>query len=253
MLETIAAHRSVRNYTDRPIPGEVMQDILIAATRASTTGTMQLYSIVVTTDPALKDQLSPCHFNQPMVRQAPAVVTFCADVNRFERWCRQRGADPAYDNFLWYLNAATDALLASENFSLAAEAHGLGICYLGTTLYTAADIIRILGLPRGVVPVTTVVAGYPAEPLPPLTGRLPLEAVVHYDRYHDYTSEDIDRLWSETENSELTARLLRENDLPNLARVFTDRRYTRKDNLAFSAAYLKVLREQGFFDSEDKE
>ena len=253
MIKTIAEHRSIRKYSSRPIPGNVMEDLLLSATRASTTGTMQLYSIVVTTDPELKEQLSPCHFNQPMVRQAPAVVTFCADVNRFGKWCGQRGADPAYDNFLWYMNAATDSLLASENFSLAAEAHGLGICYLGTTLYTARDIIRILELPRGVIPVTTVVVGYPEDPLPPLTARLPLEAVVHYDKYQDYSPEDIDRLWAATELSEQTARIIKENDLPNLARVFTDRRYTRQDNLRFSAEYFAVLREQGFWEFPVKE
>ena len=97
------------------------------------------------------------------------------------------------DNFEWFLNAATDALLAAENLALAAEAHGLGVCFLGTTLYTARDICRILHLPKGVIPLTTVVIGHPAEQ-PPLTDRLPLDAVVHYDRYKDYTDAEIDAL-----------------------------------------------------------
>lgn len=61
-----------------------------------------------------------------MVTEAPCVVTVCADVHRFSKWCEQRDAEPAYDNFEWFLNAATDALLAAENLALAAEAHGLG-------------------------------------------------------------------------------------------------------------------------------
>ena len=108
--------------------------------------------------------------------------------------------------------------------------------------------MRILKLPKGVVPVTTVAVGYPAEPLPPLTDRLPLEGVVHRDTYHDYTAEQIDTLWAEREASEETQKLLRENDLPNLARIFTERRYTQADNLHFSRAYLEVLQEQGFFE-----
>ena len=73
MIETIFQHRSVRSYTDRPIEEALMQRILEAGIRASNTGNMQIYSVVVTTDPDLKAQLSPCHFGQPMVTQAGRV------------------------------------------------------------------------------------------------------------------------------------------------------------------------------------
>lgn len=252
MIPTIQNHRSVRDFqTGRSIPDPLMTELLAAAARASTVGNMQLYSMVVTHagSPTFA-ALGPCHFNQPAAVSAGALVTFCADVHRFSMWCGQRGAEPGYDNLQWFMNAAIDALLASQNFSLEAEANGLGICYLGTTTYNAADIVRILHLPKGVVPVTTVAVGYPAEPLPPLTDRLPLEAVVHKDTYQDYTPEWIDEVWAAREASEETQRLLRENDLPNLARVFTERRYTKADNLHFSKAYLDVLREQGMFEFE---
>lgn len=248
MVEAIASHRSVRKFDKRAIPAQVMQQLIAAATRASTTGGMQLYSIIVTEDEEIKAELSPCHFGQPMVCGAAAVVTFCADVNRFSEWCRQRDAEPGYDNFMWFINGAIDALLASENFSLEAENQGLGICYLGTTTYTARDIIRILELPRGVVPITTVVVGYPEQPEPPLTDRLPLAAVVHYGKYQAYTPQVIDELWAATEASEQTARLLEENNLPNLARIFTERRYKKDDSLHFSQEYLQVLRMQGFVE-----
>ena len=129
-----------------------------------------------------------------------------------------------------------------------AEIHGLGICYLGTTLYTAADIARILELPKGVIPLTTVVVGYPDE-TPGLTDRLPLDAVVHYEKYTDYTAAEIDELWAEREESEETKRLVEENGLENLAKIFTERRYVRRDNLAVSQAYFALLKEQGFFNN----
>ena len=179
---------------------------------------------------------------------SPCVVTVCADVHRFSKWCEQRDADPAYDNFAWFLNASTDALLAAQNLCVEAEMHGLGICYLGTTIYTAGDISRILELPKGVIPVTTVVMGYPDES-PALTDRLPLEAVVHYEKYTDYTAAEIDELWAEREESDLTKRLLEENGLPNLAKIFTERRYVRKDNLAISKSYFALLKEKGFFNN----
>ncbi len=249
MKNVLLKHRSIRKYTSEPIPEEVLTECLEAASRASTCGNMQLYSLVVTRDEALRESLAPCHFNQPMVRQAPCLVTVCADIHRFSMWCRQRDADPAYDNFGWFLNAATDALLAAQNFCVAAESHGLGICILGTTVYTAADIARILELPKGVVPLTTIVVGYPDE-APELTDRLPLDAVVHYEKYTDYTAAEIDELWAEREESDLTKRLLEENGLENLAKIFTERRYVRKDNLAISASYLALLKERGFFNND---
>ena len=248
MKNMLFKHRSIRKFRPAPIPDEVLRECLEAATRASTCGNMQLYSLVVTRDKAMRERLAPCHFNQPMVTQAPCVVTACPDVHRFTQWCEQRGADPAYDNFEWFLNAATDALLAAQNLCVQAEIHGLGICYLGTTLYTAADIARILELPKGVIPLTTVVVGYPDE-TPGLTDRLPLDAVVHYEKYTDYTAAEIDELWAEREESEETKRLVEENGLENLAKIFTERRYVRRDNLAVSQAYFALLKEQGFFNN----
>ena len=98
MKSVLFKHRSIRKYRSAPIPGDVLRDVLEAATRASTCGNMQLYSLIVTQDRALREALSPCHFNQPMVVEAPCLVTVCADVHRFTMWCEQRDADPAYDN-----------------------------------------------------------------------------------------------------------------------------------------------------------
>lgn len=248
MKNVLLKHRSIRKFRPTPIPEETLRELLEAASRASTCGNMQLYSLVVTRDAALRAALAPCHFNQPMVTEAPCVVTVCADVHRFSMWCAQRDADPAYDNFEWFVNAATDALLAAQNLCIAAEMQGLGICYLGTTLYTAGDIARILALPKGVVPLTTIVVGYPDE-TPELADRLPLEAVVHYEKYTDYTAAEIDELWAEREESEETKRLVEENGLENLAKIFTERRYVRRDNLAVSQAYFALLKEQGFFNN----
>ncbi len=248
MNSLLFKHRSIRKFQPAPIPEEVLTEILEAAVRASTCGNMQLYSLVVTRDESLREQLAPCHFNQPCVRQAPCIVTVCADIHRFSMWCEQRDAEPAYDNFAWFLNAVTDALLAAQNLCVQAEANGLGICYLGTALYTAEKISQILELPKGVIPITAIVVGYPDE-APELTDRLPLEGVVHYEKYTDYTAAEIDELWAEREESELTKRLLEENALPNLAQVFTRRRYVREDNLAISKAYFALLKEKGFFNN----
>lgn len=246
-MNTIFEHRSIRKYKDTVIEPEVLKYALEGATRASNTGDMQLYSIVVTTDKNIKDELSPAHFNQPMIKEAPVVVTFCADVNRFSKWCELRDAEPGYDNFQWFTCSVIDSMLAAQNFCLAAESKGLGICYLGTTTYNAPEIAKTLNLPKGVVPITTVTVGYPDE-AQPLTDRLPLEAVVHYETYKDYSDETINVLWQEKEASEFTSKLLEENNLPNLAQIFTKKRYTKEAGVVFSKKFFDFIVEQGFFN-----
>lgn len=246
-LELILSHRSIRKYTQQPIDSSVLTQILEAGTRASTTGNMQVYSIVVTQDEAMKQALSPCHFNQPLVKQAPVVLTFCADFNRFNKWCHQRNAEPGYDNFLSFTTAAIDALLVAQNVALAAESFGIGICYLGTTTYTASKIIDILKLPKGVVPITTITLGYPAE-TPELTDRLPLNAVVHYETYQDFTPESINVIYRDKEQDAKYQQFVIDNKKDTLAQVFTDVRYKKGDNVAFSQSLLEVLKQQGFMN-----
>jgi nitroreductase len=226
-----------------------MQAVLEAGTRASNTGNMQAYSLVVTTDAKVREQLWEAHFKQGMVLQAPVHITFCADFNRFSKWCLQRKAVPGFDNFLSFLTGATDALLASQNVALAAEAHGLGICYLGTAVYNADKLISILNLPKLVVPVASIVLGYPEE-VPGVTDRLPLDAVVHQQTYTDYTAEDIDKHYSEKESMAFYQSLLTINEKETLAQIFTDKRYTKKDNMFFSDKFLKVLKSQGFMNND---
>lgn len=246
-LQTIFQHRSIRKYKSTPIPDAILDDILKAAVCASTTGNMQVYSIIVTKEEERKQKLWEMHFKQNMVLQAPVILTFCADFNRFNQWCRQRNAEPGYDNFLSFFTAAIDALLAAQNACIAAEAHGLGICYLGTTTYQAAKLIDFFECPQGVVPITTVVLGY-ADETPGLTDRLPVEAVVHHETYMPYSPEKIDRLYYEKEGLPLTKSLIEENQLENLAQIFTQKRYTHKDNLHFSKALLEVLEKAGFMN-----
>lgn len=248
-MNAILNHRSIRKYKSTPLEESLLNDILYAGTRASTTGNMQVYSIIVTQDQAVKDQLAPCHFNQAMVKEAPVVLTFCADFNRFNKWCRQRKAEPGYDNFLSFFTAAIDALLVAQNVCIAAEDKGLGICYLGTTTYTADKIIDVLKLPKGVVPVTTVVLGYPDES-PELTDRIPVPAILHREIYQDYSEGDIDQIYAAKEAMPLTKKLLEENKKETLAQIFTDNRYNKKDNVAFSKVFLKVLHDQGFMNNE---
>lgn len=249
-LKTLLEHKTIRNYKSDPIGDDILNKILEAGFRASTTGNMQVYSVIVTRDEDKRKELCKLHFGQKMVEQAPVLLTFCADFNRFNKWCRLREAEPGYDNFLSFFTAAIDALLVAQNACVAAESLGLGICYLGTTTYQADKLIEFFNLPEGVVPITTVVVGYPDEN-PQQVDRLPAEGVVHYEVYKDYSKEDIDRIYKEKENLPLTAQLIKENQLDNLAQIFVYKRYTKKDNLHFSKVFLDAIADQGLMNNEE--
>jgi nitroreductase len=248
MINTLLNHRSIRKFKPETVNQDTVKQILNCGTRASTTGNMQVYSIIVTSDTAIKEKLWEAHFKQNMVIQAPIIITFCADFNRFNLWCKLRKADPGFDNFLSFFTASIDALLVAQNVCIAAEANNLGICYLGTTTYMAEKIIEILKLPKGVIPVTTVVLGHPDES-PVLTDRLPLQAVIHENVYKNYSEEDINHYYFQKENSELTKELLKINNKETLAQIYTDKRYTKNDNILFSQSLLSILEKQGFMNN----
>lgn len=247
LSDSLLNRKTIRKYSSADINDEILRDLLSKGCRASTTGNMQVYSIIITKDITKKKELAPCHFNQDMVTCAPVVLTFCADFNRFTRWCRQRRAEPGYDNFLSFVTAAIDALLVAQTVCIAAEERGLGICYLGTTTYMAHKIIDILKLPKGVVPVTTVTLGWPDEN-PEQVDRLPLEAVIHNETYSDYSESDIDCFYAEKEKRDDSAKFIIENNKKTLAQVFTDVRYKKEDNINFSKIFLQVLKDQGFMN-----
>jgi nitroreductase len=248
-MDTLLNRRTIRSYTSQTVAPELLNELLAATIRSSTTGNMQLYSIVVTREEATRKALAPAHFNQPVSLNAPLLVTFCADFNRFNLWCEQRQAVPGYANFQSFMTAALDATIAAQTFCIAAEAKGLGICYLGTTTYNPDKIIEVLNLPRFVVPITTIALGYPAQ-IPEACERLPLEAVVHYEAYQPYTPESIDRLYAEKEAYAPNVQFTRENNKETLAQVFTDIRYPQANNEHFSHVLLEVLKGQGFLNSE---
>jgi nitroreductase len=247
MNDILLNRRTIRKYIAKPVDDNIIDEIINAGCRASTTGNMQVYSIIITREEDMKKALSPIHFNQKMVMEAPVIMTFCADFNRFNKWCIRRNASPGYDNFLSFTTAAIDALLVAQTVCIAAESKGLGICYLGTTTYTADRIIEVLKLPKGVVPVTTVTLGWPAE-VPEQVDRLPLEALVHNEVYSDYTGEALDRFYAEKEGRADSKQFIAENNRETLAQVFTDVRYKKADNIHFSKVFLKVLSDQGFMN-----
>ena len=245
-MKNLLTRRTIRKYTDQPVSDELLNRLMTEAARTQTMGNLQLYSVVVTRSDEMKQRLAPAHFNQSMVTEAPVVLTICADFNRTSQWARCRKAEPGYDNLLSFMNAATDALLYTQTLCNLMDEEGLGYCYLGTTIYMPQQIIDTLLLPQLTFPVATLTVGWPAEE-PALSDRLPLQSFIHGETYKNYTPEAIDTYYNYKEQLEENRHFVEINHKETLAQIFTDIRYTKKDNEALSVSLLETLRRQGFF------
>lgn len=242
-IEILKNHRSIRRYKSTPVPQGLIDRMVEAGARASNTGNMQLYSVIVTQEKERIEALSKLHYGQGST--APLFLTICADVNRYHHWCRLRGCDEPYGNFLWLLSATVDASLFAQNICVAAESEGLGFCYLGTVMYNTAQIATLLEIPKGVVPVITLSMGYPDEQ-PEQSERLPLNGIIHQEKYRHYSDDDIEEIHRLREEWPFNREMVKQNEVRNLAELFTTKRYPRKDNEAISAALKEFIIQAGF-------
>jgi FMN reductase (NADPH) len=182
-INLIHQHGSVRDYKPDPVPGVLLETIIAAAQRTSTSSNLQTYSVVAVTDPAKRAQLREWCGGQKHVEQAPLFLTWCADLARLDRACQLRGYTQEASYFENFLIAAVDAVIAAQSAALAAQSLGLGICYIGSLRNHPAEVIELLGLPKLVFPIVGMTVGWPAS-TPPLRPRLPLAAVLHWESYN---------------------------------------------------------------------
>ena len=244
-IQTMMQHRSVRNFTGEAVSNELLKEIIECGLRASNTGNMQLYSVIATQQEPRRSELCKLHFGQ--CASAPLWLTVCTDVNRYHHYCRVNQCDEPYGNLLWFTSALVDASLCAQNICVAAEAKGLGFCYLGTVNYNTRQIADLLQCPKGVVPVIAIAMGHPAEE-PRMSERLGLEAVLHNEVYHDPTDEEIVRTHRVRDEHPFNQLMVKENGTRNYCEIFTTKRYPRSMNEGVSRDLLQFLKESGMWD-----
>jgi hypothetical protein len=171
-----------------------------------------------------------------------------------------RQARPGFADFLSWHTAAFDAVILAQTAALAFESHGLGICYMGTTLFSMRAIADFLEMPSNVLPVTSLVVGWPAE-APAQRDRLPPEAWIHEERYHRPTVDEIEQRFAERERKgrerylamgpDMTARWA-EHGIESLAQYYTSKIKYDPDLLAgFSDDLGALLSERGFLQPRE--
>lgn len=181
-IETIHKHASVRNYKSDPVDKKLVEEIIAAGQRASTSSNMQCYSVVVVADPDKRARLAELCNNQKHIRQAPLFLAWCADLSRLERVCDRRGYKQVSENVESFLVSAVDVALAMQNATLAAEFLGLGMCYIGAIRNNPLEVVELLSLPELVFPISGMTLGWPAVE-PKRRPRLPLRAILHWESY----------------------------------------------------------------------
>jgi nitroreductase len=187
VLERMAAHRSVRRYRGEPVDERLVEGALAAAQRAATSHSIQAYSLLRVRDPARRARLAVLCGDQAQVAQAPVLLVVCADQRRHRLVAAAREAGRV-DNLETFLLGVVDATLLAQNLVLALEAQGLGTCYIGGLRNRLPEVDALLEVPRGVMPLFGLCAGWPDEDerdAGPLRPRLPLQAVLHEERWPD--------------------------------------------------------------------
>jgi nitroreductase len=255
MIELAQSHRSIRAYEARDVEDAQLDEILLAGLRSSSSGNMQTWSVIVTRDEALKRRLCELHRDQEFILQAPVLLTFCADVFRMREWIRVSGSKQSFDDFLGFLTGEVDAVIAAQTIALAAESKGLGICYLGTTWWAADQIIELLELPPGVFPVTSLTVGYPAED-PPLRDRLPLDVIVHREKYERLSDDEVrdahaereQKAWARYTANEALRNQLREAGISRVTDYYTSEfKYSKDLHRRISEMLIDTLQAQGLW------
>lgn len=262
LQELFSQHRSIRKYKSDPVPDSLLRELLQQAMAgASSSGNLTATSMVLTLDEQRRKKLYTLHGEQEMILQAPVVATFCADYYRMRTWLKMRGARDNFNNFLGFLKGLVDSIILAQNYALACESRGLGICYMGTTWSISEELIQFLDLPETVFPVTSLVIGYPDES-PAARDRLSVEAFLHRETYHRPSPKELDQYYEERESkgwarymaSPRLKAMIDQAGIQNLAEFYTsDYKYPRTEYLDIARGIMQALQRQGFLDPKECE
>jgi FMN reductase (NADPH) len=200
-IQQIYKHGSVRAYRPDPVPPDLVESLVAAGQRGSTSSNLQTYSVVAVVDEDRRGKMASLCADQGFIRQAPVFLAWCVDLSRLDRICQARGRTLVSNFVENFLVAAMDASIAMQTTALAAESLGFGICFVGAIRNHPLEVVKLLGLPRLVFPVSGMALGWPLK-APMVRPRLPTRIVLHWERYNpaDETSalEEYDQAMIET-------------------------------------------------------
>ncbi len=184
MLKILYERGSVRHYTDKPIDANTLNWILGAGIHAASGGNLQPYSIIVIEKTTTKHVLAEM-CQQKFIATAPVNLLFCIDYRRNARIAEKGNAPYTVPHsFRHFWISFQDVIITAQSICTAADALGLGSCYIGTIMEYMQQSKEIFSLPDSVIPVVLLTLGYPENP-PNVRNKLPLDMIVHREKYND--------------------------------------------------------------------
>lgn len=237
-LEQLKRRKSIRAFEKRPIEPEVKREILTAALEAPTAGNMMLYSIIDVTDENVKKELSITCDNQPFIATAPMVAIFLADYRRWiEAFDLYGAAERRPGEGEWML-AVADALIAAQNTVVAAEALGVGSCYIGDIMERYERHRELLNLPDYVFPAAMLVYGYPTQQQldRKKPSRSPLSEVLHENRYQDLDAQENILRLARREGKPV-------EEMEQWLKAFAKRKYNADFSIEMTRSVKEIIRE----------
>ncbi|WP_430617665.1 hypothetical protein IGI86_000250 [Enterococcus sp. AZ188] len=192
-IELLHNHRTYRQFDpDYRLSQEQVTAILTAARQAPSWMNGQGYSILVIDDPQIRQQIVEWNPGNPHIAASSLFLLFLADLNRTKKVAEKKQTPyPIDEGYQPLLIATTDASIALQSGAIAAESLGLGTVISGSVRKDSAKIAELLHLPEYVYPVAGLSIGKPIVEMK-VKPRLPEEAVIHYNHYHDYSYEAIE-------------------------------------------------------------
>jgi len=191
-LKLLNERASLRHFADRQIEPEKISLLMQTACNAPSGGNNQPVSIIKIQDQAMREQLGEMCW-QPFIGKAPLNLLFCLDLHR-NAIIAEHGACPytAGFSFRHFWISFQDTMIAAQNVCTAADALGLGSCYIGTIMEHFNKCVELFELPELVIPVVLVVLGYPASQ-PGHRPKFKADVLTHDEKYQKY---DLDKLYA---------------------------------------------------------
>lgn len=170
VMEAIRSRRSIREYQNRTIPTELLDELSEALRLAPSACNYQPWRFVIVTDPQQRLALSEACRGQKFIAEAPVIVAGCGLMD--ESYARMGG---------YWSSVEIDVAIALDHLTLAAVAAGLGTCWVGA--FSEADVKKVLGIPKNVKPVGLITLGYPARDDVASPGRKPRDQVFSLNKF----------------------------------------------------------------------
>lgn len=151
LMEAIKTRRSIRKFSVRNVPTELVESVLESGLAAPSAGNLQARDFFVVTTADMREEFSRAAHDQTFIEEAPVTIVVCANLERIAPY-GERGMT---------LYCLQDAAASIQNMLLMIHSLGLASCWVGA--FNEEMVHEILKLPGHLRPVALLPIGYPAE------------------------------------------------------------------------------------------